>query len=109
MARASLCSASSPSGRASAIGTSAANMPTVARSEIHLKPMRSGAKYGAARDRLNECRFGADDVRALAAAAGLDLPEERVEPVRVMLELVLGETAELDALPLDDVEPLLDV
>ena len=53
--------------------------------------------------------LGADDVRALAAAAGLDLPEERVEPVRVMLELVLGETAELDALPLDDVEPLLDV
>ena len=52
--------------------------------------------------------LGSDDVRALAAA-GLDLPEERVEPVRVMLELVLGETAELDALPLDDVEPLLDV
>ena len=52
---------------------------------------------------------GSDDVRALAAAAGLDLPEERVEPVRAMLELILGETAELDALPLDDVEPLFDV
>jgi Asp-tRNA(Asn)/Glu-tRNA(Gln) amidotransferase C subunit len=53
--------------------------------------------------------IGSDDVRALAAAAGLDLPEERVEPVRAMLELILGETAELDELPLDGVEPLLDV
>jgi Asp-tRNA(Asn)/Glu-tRNA(Gln) amidotransferase C subunit len=53
--------------------------------------------------------LGSDDVRALAAAAGLDLPEERVEPVRAMLELILSETAELDALPLDDLEPLLDV
>jgi len=53
--------------------------------------------------------LGSDDVRALAAAAALDLPEERVEPVRAMLELILGETAELDALPLDDVEPLFDV
>jgi Asp-tRNA(Asn)/Glu-tRNA(Gln) amidotransferase C subunit len=51
----------------------------------------------------------ADDVRALTAAAGVDLPEERVEPVRAMLELILGETAELDALPLEDLEPLLDV
>jgi Asp-tRNA(Asn)/Glu-tRNA(Gln) amidotransferase C subunit len=53
--------------------------------------------------------LGSDDVRALAAAAGLDLPDERVEPVRAMLELILGETAELDALPLEDLEPLLDV
>ena len=53
--------------------------------------------------------LGPDDVRGLAAASGLDLPEERVEPVRVMLERVLGETAELDALPLDDLEPFLDV
>jgi Asp-tRNA(Asn)/Glu-tRNA(Gln) amidotransferase C subunit len=53
--------------------------------------------------------LGSDDVRALAAAAGLDLPEERVEPVRAMLELILGETAALDALPLEDLEPLLDV
>jgi Asp-tRNA(Asn)/Glu-tRNA(Gln) amidotransferase C subunit len=50
-----------------------------------------------------------DEVRAIAAAAGLDLPEDRVEPVRAMLELVLGETAELDVLPLDDLEPMLDV
>jgi Asp-tRNA(Asn)/Glu-tRNA(Gln) amidotransferase C subunit len=53
--------------------------------------------------------LGSDDVRALAAAAGLDLPEERIEPVRDMLNLVLGETAELDALPLDDLAPLADV
>jgi Asp-tRNA(Asn)/Glu-tRNA(Gln) amidotransferase C subunit len=50
-----------------------------------------------------------DEVRALAAAARLDLPEERIEPVRAMLELILGETAELDELPLDGVAPLLDV
>jgi Asp-tRNA(Asn)/Glu-tRNA(Gln) amidotransferase C subunit len=50
-----------------------------------------------------------DEVRALAAAAGLELAEERVEPVRAMLELILAETAELDALPLHGVEPLLDV
>ncbi len=50
----------------------------------------------------------ADDVRALAVAAGLDLPEERVEPVRAMLELVLRETEELGELPIADVEPLLD-
>ena len=50
-----------------------------------------------------------DEVRALAAAVRLDLPEERIEPVRAMLELILGETAELDQLPLDDVEPMLDV
>jgi Asp-tRNA(Asn)/Glu-tRNA(Gln) amidotransferase C subunit len=50
-----------------------------------------------------------DEVAALAAAAGLDLPPDRVEPVRAMLELVLTETAELDALPLDGVPPLLDV
>lgn len=53
--------------------------------------------------------LGSDDVRALAAAAGLELPAEQVEPVRAMLDLVLGEAAELDALPLDGVEPLLDV
>jgi Asp-tRNA(Asn)/Glu-tRNA(Gln) amidotransferase C subunit len=51
----------------------------------------------------------ADEVRALAAAAGLALPEERVEAVREMLERVLAETAELDALELDAVEPLLDI
>ena len=51
----------------------------------------------------------ADEVRGLAAAAGLELPEDRVEPVRAMLERVLAETAELDALPLDGVQPLLDV
>jgi Asp-tRNA(Asn)/Glu-tRNA(Gln) amidotransferase C subunit len=50
-----------------------------------------------------------EEVRALAAAVGLDLPDERVEPVRAMLELILGETAELDALPLDDLAPLRDV
>lgn len=54
-------------------------------------------------------RVTADEVRGLAAAAGLELPAEQVEPVRAMLELVLGEAAELDALPLDGVEPLLDV
>jgi Asp-tRNA(Asn)/Glu-tRNA(Gln) amidotransferase C subunit len=53
--------------------------------------------------------IGSDEVRSLAAAAGLDLPEERIEPVRAMLERVLGETAELEALPLDDLAPLLDV
>ena len=53
--------------------------------------------------------LGHDEVVALAAAAGLDLPEERVEPVRAMLELVLAETAELDALPLDGVQPLFDL
>ena len=51
----------------------------------------------------------ADEVRALAVAAGLDLPEDRVEPVRAMLERVLAETAELDELPLEGVPPLLDV
>ena len=50
-----------------------------------------------------------EEVAALAAAARLELPPERVEPVRAMLELVLAETAELDALPLDGVLPLLDV
>lgn len=54
-------------------------------------------------------RVTADEVRALAAAAGLALPEERVEAVREMLERVLAETAELDALGLDGVEPLLDI
>ena len=50
-----------------------------------------------------------EEIRALAAVAGLDLPEERVEPVREMLDRVLAETAELDALPLAGVPPLLDV
>jgi Asp-tRNA(Asn)/Glu-tRNA(Gln) amidotransferase C subunit len=48
----------------------------------------------------------ADEVRALAAAAGLELPEERVEPVRGMLEAVLAEAAALEVLPLEDVEPM---
>ena len=51
----------------------------------------------------------ADEVRGLAAAAGLQLPEERVEAVRATLERVLAETAELDALPLEGVPPLLDI
>ena len=53
--------------------------------------------------------LGSEEVRALAVAAGLDLPAERVEPVREVLERVLGETAELDSLPLHGVPPLLDV
>jgi hypothetical protein len=54
-------------------------------------------------------RVTADEVRALGAAAGLELPEERIEPVRAMLERVLAETTELETLPLAGVEPLLDV
>lgn len=50
----------------------------------------------------------AEQVRALAAAAGLELPEERIEPVRALLEVVLRETEELGELPIDDLAPLLD-
>jgi Asp-tRNA(Asn)/Glu-tRNA(Gln) amidotransferase C subunit len=50
----------------------------------------------------------ADEVRALATAAGLELPEERVETVREMLQAVLAEATELAALPLEGVEPMAE-
>jgi len=42
----------------------------------------------------------------LAAAAGLDLPPERVEAVTEALDHLLALAAQLDELPLDGVEPL---
>jgi hypothetical protein len=44
---------------------------------------------------------------ALAAAAGLDLPPDRIEPVTEALDHLLALAATLDELPLDGVEPLL--
>jgi Asp-tRNA(Asn)/Glu-tRNA(Gln) amidotransferase C subunit len=43
-----------------------------------------------------------DEVRALAAAAGLDLEAERVERVRPILERALAGVERLRELPLDE-------
>jgi Asp-tRNA(Asn)/Glu-tRNA(Gln) amidotransferase C subunit len=46
-----------------------------------------------------------EEVRALAAAAGIELDGERLERVRVLLERALERVARLETLPLDDVAP----
>jgi Asp-tRNA(Asn)/Glu-tRNA(Gln) amidotransferase C subunit len=48
-----------------------------------------------------------DRTAAMAEAAGLALPAERLEPVTEALSELLDHARALDDLPLDGVEPLL--
>jgi Asp-tRNA(Asn)/Glu-tRNA(Gln) amidotransferase C subunit len=52
-------------------------------------------------------RLTPDRTAALAEAAGLELPPERLEPVTVALDELLGLAESLGELPLESVEPLL--
>jgi Asp-tRNA(Asn)/Glu-tRNA(Gln) amidotransferase C subunit len=61
------------------------------------------------RGRLAFAGMTPDELRALAATSGLELPEERVQPVLDLLEQVLAAVEELERLPLAGVEPLLEV